>query len=279
MPHCNIGRPTPKSIYADHPIPLTSSAPQLQGCYLVEFLNTLLVLLLSLFTAPASPIMSDHSGTTEEQLLGSNEWCSEWSIHLQVMWEANCSCEAAGYPKGSLAELKATWGDGSTCSGLPSPMDVPVMSQAAARESAFEVLRALRLLAGRVWPDLPAAAAANGGCSRMHAASYADWELLQDELLAPLSGGPAAAASEEDASLPAAFSSGCSWGEALWCCNPFCTNLEGPSELALQTSPCGGGCGVRYCSQECQARGWRDGHQLSCGRLRDRRAAYAPRGS
>ena len=60
----------------------------------------------------------------------------------------------------------------------------------------------------------------------------------------------------------------------MWCLNPACTNLEGPSELALKTLACGGGCGVRYCSPECQAQGWRDGHRLSCGRLRDRRAAY-----
>ena len=57
------------------------------------------------------------------------------------------------------------------------------------------------------------------------------------------------------------------WVEALWCFNPICTNLEGPSELALKTFACGAGCGVRYCSPECQAQGWRDGHRLSCGRL------------
>ena len=62
------------------------------------------------------------------------------------------------------------------------------------------------------------------------------------------------------------------WGEGLWCFNPGCTNLEGPSELLLKTYACGGGCGVRYCSRECQAQGWRDGHREACGRLAARRA-------
>ena len=174
------------------------------------------------------------------------------------MWEANCSCRAAGYSEVTCDELKMTWGDGSTCSGLPSPMDVPTMSQAAARESAAEVLRALRQLAGRVWPEQSAAVAieVNSGCSR---SSYADWEVFQAELLSASSDGRSPAAS-----------SGCCWGEGLWCFNPACTNLEGPSELALKTHACGGGCGVRYCSPECQAQGWRDGHRLSCGQLRDR---------
>ena len=166
-----------------------------------------------------------------------------------------------------MEELKVTWGDGSTCPGLPSPMDVPTRSQAAARESAAEVLRAIRQMASLVWPDHPAAAAAGSLCGNgIDPASYADWELLQAELLELPSrseGLPAATAA----------SSGCGWGETLWCCNPACTNLEGPSELALKTFACGGGCGVRYCGLECQAQGWRDGHRLSCGRLRDRRAA------
>ena len=188
--------------------------------------------------------------------------------HIMTMWEANCSCRAAGYPEGSLEEIHATWGDGSTCSGLPSPMDVPTMSQATARESAAEVLRALRQLAGLVWPDHPTAAeaAASSYSNGIDPASYADWEVLQSELLEL----PSPSQSEGQ---PAVSSSGCSWGEALWCFNPACTNLEGPSELALKTRACGGGCGVRYCSLECQAQGWRDGHRLSCGRLRDRRAA------
>ena len=184
---------------------------------------------------------------------------------LRDLWEANCSCRKAGFFENSLKELSQTWGDGSTCSGLPSPMDVPTMSQAAARESAAEVLRALRQLAGRIWPDHPAVAAIEGRIRSDRGSSYADWEVFQAELLS--------ASSAPDRS-PAA-SSGCCWGEGLWCFNPACTNLEGPSELALKTHACGGGCGVRYCSRECQAQGWRDGHRLSCGQLRDRRMACA----
>ena len=181
---------------------------------------------------------------------------------LVDVWAANCSCRKSGYFESSIKELSQTWGDGSTCSRLPSPMDVPTMSQAAARVSAAEVLRALRQLAGRVWPEQSAAVAieVNSGCSR---SSYADWEVFQAELLS---------ASSDGCSLVA--SPGCCWGEGLWCFNPACTNLEGPSELALKTLACSGGCGVRYCSPECQAQGWRDGHMLSCGRLRDKRAAF-----
>ena len=165
-----------------------------------------------------------------------------------------------------MRELQLTWGEGATtgsngrtCSGLPSPMDVPTMSQAASRESAAEVLRALRKAVALVWPDhvaaANAAAAGAGEGGRCSVAAYADWEVLQAELL----------------SVPATFPALCD--EGLWCCNPACTNLEGPSELALKTHACGGGCGVRYCSIECQAQCWREGHRLSCGRLRDRRAA------
>ena len=187
--------------------------------------------------------------------------------HIKAMWEANCSCRTAGYPETSFEELNRAWGDASVCSGLPSPMDVPTMSQAVARESAAELLHHIRQLAGLVWPDHPAAAAATSSCSNgIDPASYADWEVLQSELLEL----PSTSSSE---GLPAASSSGCSWGEALWCFNPTCTNLSGPSELALPTFACSGGCGVRYCSPECQARGWRDGHRLSCGRLKDRSAA------
>ena len=192
-----------------------------------------------------------------------------WADHLRNMWEANCSCRAAGYPESSLEEFNQTWGDGSACSGLPSPMDVPTMSQAAARESAVEVLRALRQLAGRVWPDHPAAAVSRGD-GRCDPASYADWEMLQAELLSSF---PPSELLSSSPSEVAPGHSNFSWGEALWCFNPGCTNLSGPSELALKTQACGGGCGVRYCRPECQAQGWRDGHRLSCGRLRDRRVA------
>ena len=205
---------------------------------------------------------------------GSDDTVMEGTItainkHIKVMWEANCSCRAAGYPEASRGELKDTWSDGSTCSGLPSPMDVLTGSQAAARESAAEVLRYIRQLASLVWPDHPAAAASS--CNHgLDPASYADWEVLQSEL-------PELPSSSQSEGLPAASSSGRSWGEALWCFNPACTNLEGPSELALKTLACGGGCGVRYCSPMCQAQGWRDGHRLSCGRLRDRRASGSSR--
>ena len=164
-----------------------------------------------------------------------------------------------------MKELDQTWGYGSTCSGLPSPMDVPTMSQASAREKAAEVLRALRQFAGRVWPEQSAAVEVEGN-SGSNRSSYADWEVFQAELLSASSDGRSPAAS-----------SGCCWGEGLWCFNPACTNLEGPSELALKTHACGGGCGVRYCSLECQAQGWRDGHSLSCRQLRDRRAALDSR--
>ena len=189
-----------------------------------------------------------------------------WEDHLQIIRGANCSCQAEGYSESCIKELDDTWGDGSACSGLPSPMDVPTLSQAAARESAAEVLRALRQAAGLVWPEHPAAAAA--GCSGLQdpASSYADWEVLQAELLASSPPSEAEAASTSASAV--------SWGEALWCFNPSCTNLEGPSELALKTLPCGGGCGVRYCSTACQVQGWRDGHRLSCGRLSEwKRAA------
>ena len=184
------------------------------------------------------------------------------TVSLRVVWEANCSCRNAGYPESTMEELDHTWGDGSICSGLPSPMDVPTSSQAAARESAAQVLRALRQVAGRVWPDHPAAAMIEGssGCGR---SSYAEWEAFQSVLLSP----------HTYDCPPAALSWGRSWGEGLWCFNPACDNLEVPSELALKTFTCGGGCGVRYCSPECQAQGWRDGHRLSCGQLRDRRVA------
>ena len=56
------------------------------------------------------------------------------------------------------------------------------------------------------------------------------------------------------------------WGEGLWCFNPYCMNMEGPSELQLKTYACGGGCGVRYCSETCQAQAWREGHKMSCRR-------------
>ena len=73
-----------------------------------------------------------------------------------------------------------------------------------------------------------------------------DWESVQSELLL------------------AGLQGGSDWGEALWCFNPACANLEGPSELALKTYACGGGCGVRYCSRGCQEEDWRRSHCKSC---------------
>lgn len=98
-------------------------------------------------------------------------------IHsLQLVWEMNRSCRKAGYFETSVEELDhTTWGDGGTCSGLPTPMDVPTRSQAAARMSAAEVLSYLRQLAGRVWLDHPLTFEGGGG----NRGSYADWEMFQ----------------------------------------------------------------------------------------------------
>ena len=74
--------------------------------------------------------------------------------HINAMWEANCSCRAEGYPETSFEELSRSWGDGSTCSGLPSPIDVPTRSQAVARESAAEALRYIRHMAGWCGPTI-----------------------------------------------------------------------------------------------------------------------------
>ena len=273
----------------------------LQGRCLTATLHALSLCVMGLYG-------SELSGDETSRLAASHNG------YLKTMWEANCSCRRAGYPEGGVMELSQTGEDGS-CSSLPSPMDVPTMSQTAARQSAAEILRSLRQLAGRVPPrqpdDLPAGEDNNS--SIFDPASYAGWEVLQAELLAPalseegppvdfpqdkeelakrIVENPAGRATEllaafEDAMRKEdevqairdlAASHGkelqgapAAWGEALWCFNPACTTLEGVSELSLKTFACGGGCGVRYCSPECQAQGWRDGHRLSCGRLRDRR--------
>ena len=166
-------------------------------------------------------------------------------------------------------------------------MDIPTRDEALARESAATVLAAIRQVAASLWPaDHPASvAAADSGSRRGQAAAYADWEVLQAEVLTPLppsseqpelpmASSATAVSSSEVAHRPTAASSAsasCCWGEGLWCFNHACSNLSGPSELAMQASACGGGCGVRYCSPECQAQGWRDGHRLSCARLKARR--------
>ena len=169
----------------------------------------------------------------------------DFTGHLHIMWRANCSCKRAGYSEATVDDLAESWGEGETriCLGLPSPLDVPTRDQAAARESAAEMVWALRQMARLVWPE-----DVHTSTSSDPAASYAEWEMVQDELL-----------SSSDQTVREG------WGEGLWCFNPRCDNLSGPSELQLKTYACDGGCGVRYCSQACQAQGWRDGHRLSCG--------------
>ena len=150
----------------------------MQGLYFASTLHALSLCVMSLFG-------SELAGDERVQLNARH------AGHLKTMWEANGSCSTAGYPEGSVAELNQTWGDCSTCSGLPSLMDVPTESQAAARESAAEMLHSLRQLAGRVWPSKPA----DDGDSIGDPSSYAEWEVLQAELLA-------SAPSELLASLP-----------------------------------------------------------------------------
>ena len=207
---------------------------------------------------------------------------------LQTMWDMG---KCPTLPEPVEEDVLPAWA--RTSPGLPSRMDVPTWDEALARESAVTVLGAIRRLAALVWPaDHPASvAAADSGSRRGQAAGYADWEVLQADVLTPLppsseqpqpiassSAATASSSSEGAQLLPSASSpssASCCWGEGLWCFNPACTNLSGPSELAMQTSACGGGCGVRYCSPECQAQGWRDGHRLSCARLRARRERIA----
>ena len=77
-----------------------------------------------------------------------------------------------------------------------------------------------------------------------------EWELVQAELLL---------------GLP----------EEVWglrpCCNFDCTRLEGPCEMTVKTSVCGGGCGARYCCQECAEQAWRAGHRRNCAAMREMR--------
>ena len=89
--------------------------------------------------------------------------------------------------------------------------------------------------------------------------SAADWEVLQADLLAEARRSPLIG------EMP--------WMGGLWCFNPRCTNLSGPSELSLKTFECGGGCGSRYCSVECQEQCWRAGHRHSCQVIADRNMA------
>ena len=74
-----------------------------------------------------------------------------------------------------------------------------------------------------------------------------EWELLQAELLS---------------SVPEH-----TWGLRP-CCNFDCTRLEGPCEMMVETQACGGGCGARYCCEECQEQAWRGGHNRNCAAMR-----------
>ena len=226
-----------------------------------------------------------HGSTQEEGLQALAQ-------SLQNMWDMGKCPTVPGPATEDTLPARAR-----TSPGLPSRMDVPTRDHAEVRVSAASVLGAIRQLAALVWPaEHPASvAAADSGSCRGQAAGYADWEVLQAEVLMPQpsserpqlsAASPSAATAAATTSsssggvqvLPTPSSSSaasCCWGEGLWCFNHACTDLSGPSELAMQTSACGGGCGVRYCSPECQAQGWRDGHRLSCARLRARREGLA----
>ena len=80
----------------------------------------------------------------------------------------------------------AIWDECDNCwIALPSPMDVPTLIQAVGRDCGAEVLRSLRQLASTAWPECAATTTTafddSGGA--VAAAEYADWELLQDEML------------------------------------------------------------------------------------------------
>ena len=134
----------------------------------------------------------------------------------------------------------------------PSFFDVPTRAQAGVREEGLSSLSQIRSLVTELLAMLnsnssPAASPGflGNGWSR--------WEVLQAALFRSL---PPEQQEE--------------WGRPLWCCNPGCTNMSGPSELQLKTYACGGGCGVRYCSRECQVQGWRLGHRHSCVEMQGR---------
>ena len=200
-------------------------------------------------------------------------------------------CAHAAYFNVLLQRMSLTYVALSPHSRAHTPgAEAAVMSpkdRAAVREpgtaAARECLSRIRRLADAVWPREQAgegqqgvaaagpeqamaagqhgpavegqAAEPQGQCTCTSAQDDGlDWESVQSELLL------------------AGQQEGSEWGEALWCFNPACTNLEGPSELALMTYACGGGCGLRYCSRECQVEGWKGGHRLSCWQMRGRTA-------
>ena len=175
---------------------------------------------------------------------------------------------------------------GAKTATLSPEAEAAMLEQGSA--AARECLRLIRQLADRVWPraqvgegqltegavqqeiaadgpeqgtaavqqgPVDGQAAGSGRCTFAAANDDGlDWESVQSELLL------------------AGLQGGSDWGEALWCFNPACANLEGPSELALKTYACGGGCGVRYCSRGCQEEDWRRSHCKSCVLLGKREA-------
>ena len=131
-----------------------------------------------------------------------------------------------------------------------SVFDVPTRAQAKAMAAGLCFLSQMRSLVARMLSSSAVASDQPTGCvssSGEGGSSWSRWEVLQAALFRSLP-----PEQQED------------WGRPLWCCNPGCTNLSGPSELQLKTYACGGGCGVRYCSRECQVQGWRLGHRHSC---------------
>ena len=150
--------------------------------------------------------------------------------------------------------------DGLAGSDTPSAsfFDVPTRTQAETTQAGLSMLTQLRSLATELLTMSSAVLAqpdqqldASVVFEREYVGtSWSRWEVLQAALLKGLP-----PEQQED------------WGRPLGCCNPGCTNLSGPSELQLKTYACGGGCGVRYCSRECQVQGWRLGHRHSCGEI------------
>ena len=127
-------------------------------------------------------------------------------------------------------------------------LDVPTQAQAGVREEGLSILAQMKSLATELLAMMLHSNPESGPGSV--GTSWGQWEVLQAALLRSLP-----PEQQED------------WGQPLVCCNPGCTNLSGPSELQLKTYACGGGCGVRYCSRECQVQGWRLGHRHSCGEI------------
>ena len=134
-----------------------------------------------------------------------------------------------------------------------SVFDVPTRAQAESMRAGLCFLSQMRSFAARMLSAPAVASDQPAGCvssSGEGGSSWSRWEVLQAALFRSLP-----PEQQED------------WGRPLWCCNPGCTNLSGPSELQLKTYACGGGCGVRYCSRECQVQGWRLGHRHSCAEI------------